>query len=174
MNGKQNVVVLSFGGNQVNSLDCFEKAKHKISKKIGTTTANSHLYQTKAWGMKPGTTDFFNQVIIIVTKLKPKKLLKKTQKLEKKLGRKNKRISTEYEDRPIDIDILFFNDEIIQKPNLIIPHYLIQNRKFILDPLCELIPDYVHPSLNKTIKELLLLCQDKLEVKRIKKQTNAE
>lgn len=169
MSGKQNRIVISFGGNEPNSLDCFDKAMNLIEDKIGKIESKSDLYKTKAWGMKSDSPDFYNQVIVISTDFKAKKLLKKTQKIEKKLGRKQKSIKTDYKDRPIDIDLLFFNDDIISKPKLIIPHYLIHKRRFILEPLCELIPEYIHPVLKKTIKELLLSCPDELEVERIKK-----
>ena len=169
MSGKQNRVVISFGGNEHNSLDCFDKAIDIIEDKIGEVETKSDLYRTKAWGMKPDTPDFYNQVIFITTKLKAKKLLKKTQKIEKKLGRKEKSTHEGYKDRPIDIDLLFFNEDVISRPKLVIPHYLIHKRKFILEPLCELIPEYIHPVLKKTIKELLLSCSDELEVERIKK-----
>ena len=119
MSGKQNRVVISFGGNEHNSLDCFDKAIDIIEDKIGEVETKSDLYRTKAWGMKPDTPDFYNQVIFITTKLKAKKLLKKTQKIEKKLGRKEKSTHEGYKDRPIDIDLLFFN-ELITPPLIIV------------------------------------------------------
>ena len=169
MSGKQNRVVISFGGNEPNSLEFFERAMSIIEKKIGTIESKTDLYKTKAWGMKPNTPDFYNQVISIVTKINAKKLLNKTQKIEKKLGRKQKSFGDTYQNRPIDIDILFYNEDIINMSKLTIPHYLIHKRKFILEPLCEFMPDYIHPVLKKTIKELLLSCPDELTVARIKK-----
>ena len=166
MNGNKHKVVLSFGGNLDNTKDCFQKAIRKIKKKIGKVEMTSSLYSTEAWGMEKGTNDFLNQVIVIHSDSKPKKILKATQKIEKKLGRKSKSINQEYRDRPIDIDILFYDDEIINKKKLTIPHPLLQERKFILEPLSEIIPDYIHPVLKKTIKELLLSSTDKLEVKK--------
>lgn len=167
MNGNKYNVVLSFGGNWDNSNHCFEKAKLKIENKIGKITTVSSIYSSEAWGMPKGTNDFLNQVIVITTDLKPKKILKTIQKIEKKLGRKSKSKNQQYKDRPIDIDILFYGDKIIEKKKLIVPHYLLHSRKFILLPLSEIIPNYVHPVLKKTIKELLLLCEDKLEVKKL-------
>jgi 2-amino-4-hydroxy-6-hydroxymethyldihydropteridine diphosphokinase len=166
MNGNKHRVVLSFGGNLDNTLYCFEKAITKIEKKIGQVEIVSSIYSTQAWGMEKGTPNFLNKMVVILTDLKPKKLLKSTQKIEKKLGRKTKSLNQEYQDRPIDIDILFFDDNIISKKNLIIPHQLLHTRKFILEPLSEIIPDYIHPIIKKTIKELLLSCGDKLGVQK--------
>ncbi len=167
MNGTRQRVVLSFGGNQDNTLKCFEKALKKIEKKIGEVELTSSLFSTQAWGMTKDTNNFLNKMVVINTDLKPKKLLKATQKIEEKLGRKTKSINQKYEDRPIDIDILFYNDDIIYKKNLTVPHHLLHTRKFILEPLAEIIPDYIHPIIKKTIKELLLSCSDKMEVTRI-------
>lgn len=167
MSGKKTIVALSIGGNQKDTLDCFEGAILKMPKRIGEVKEISSLYISKAWGMKKGTPDFYNQVLLISSDLKPKKLLKKTQKLEKKLGRKSKSIDGRYVDRPIDIDILFYGNKIVNQTKLTIPHYLIQERRFVLEPLAELIPDFIHPVLKKTIKKLLLSCPDKLKVIRI-------
>ncbi|MEZ7900976.1 MAG: 2-amino-4-hydroxy-6-hydroxymethyldihydropteridine diphosphokinase [Urechidicola sp.] len=166
MNGNKHRVVLSFGGNLDNTLYCFEKATKKIKKKIGEVEITSSIYSTQAWKMEKDTPDFLNKVVVVLTDLKPKELLKATQKIEKKLGRKTKSINQEYKDRPIDIDLLFFDDRIIYKKKLVIPHQLLHTRKFILKPLSEIIPDYIHPVIKKTIKKLLLSCDDKLEVKK--------
>jgi len=166
MNGNKHRVVLSFGGNLDNTLYCFEKATKKIKKKIGEVEITSSIYSTQAWKMEKDTPYFLNKVVVVLTDLKPKELLKATQKIEKKLGRKTKSINQEYKDRPIDIDLLFFDDRIIYKKKLVIPHQLLHTRKFILKPLSEIIPDYIHPVIKKTIKKLLLSCDDKLEVKK--------
>tara|TARA_B110000977_G_scaffold37320_1_gene50141 strand:+ start:3136 stop:3654 length:519 start_codon:yes stop_codon:yes gene_type:complete len=166
MNGNKHRVVLSFGGNLDNTLYCFEKATKKIKKKIGEVEITSSIYSTQAWKMEKDTPDFLNKVVVVLTDLKPKELLKATQKIEKKLGRKTKSINQEYKDRPIDIDLLFFDDRIIYKKKLVIPHQLLHTRKFILKPLSEIIPDYIHPVIKKTIKKLLLSCDDKLKVKK--------
>ena len=170
MNGNKRRVVLSFGGNLDNTLNCFERAIMEIKKKIGLVEITSSIYSTQAWGMKKGTPDFLNKIVVVLTDLKPKVLLKATQKIEKKLGRKTKSINQEYKDRPLDIDLLFFDDRIIYKKKLVIPHQLLHTRKFILKPLSEIIPDYIHPVIKKTIKELLLSCDDTLEVKKHPKE----
>ena len=166
MNGNKHRVVLSFGGNLDNTLYCFEKATKKIKKKIGKVEITSSIYSTQAWKMEKDTPDFLNKVVVVLTDLKPKELLKATQKIEKKLGRKTKSINQNYNNRPIDIDLLFIDDRIIYKKKLVIPHQLLHTRKFILKPLSEIIPDYIHPVIKKTIKKLLLSCDDKLEVKK--------
>ena len=107
---------------------------------------------------------FLNQVLQCETSFHPLKLLAECQKVEKELGR-TREISKG--PRTIDIDLLFYNDEVISTPELTIPHPAIPQRRFVLVPLAEIAPDFVHPELNLTIRELLQRCPDKSEVKRI-------
>ncbi|MEN8929104.1 MAG: 2-amino-4-hydroxy-6-hydroxymethyldihydropteridine diphosphokinase [Flavobacteriales bacterium] len=169
MNGNLHQVVLSLGANEGDPLHNFTLALLMIQNKIGEVTNYSSDYSSKAWGMKDGTPDFINRIVIVRTALKPKKILKATQKIEKKLGRKQKSKNNQYDDRLIDIDILLFDNRIIDKKKLIVPHPHIQKRRFILEPLVEIIPDYVHPIFKKSIKELLLSCEDKLKVEIIER-----
>ena len=108
------------------------------------------------------TLAFLNQVIGINTEFEPHVALKKILNIETELGRV--RNSEQCIDRVIDIDILFFNNQVIQTDNFIVPHKEIQNRKFVLKPLCEVVPDYLHPVLGVTVKELFLNCTDASEV----------
>ena len=165
MNGIMNDIVVSFGGNQPETPLCFEEASHHLEEKLGKIIKKSSLYQSKAWGFEKPTADFLNQIIILSSCIKPAEVLDITQNIEKKLGRESKSTNGKYKDRPIDIDILFYADKIVETERLKIPHYLIEKRKFILEPLNEIIPDFMHPILKKTIKELLLLCKDNSEVK---------
>ena len=96
---------------------------------------------------------FVNAVVEIKTSLSPQDLLAECQRIEKQLGRKREE-SKEYSDRTIDIDILFYNKDIINDENLIIPHKFVHLRAFTLVPLLELIPNFEHPVLHKTISEL--------------------
>jgi 2-amino-4-hydroxy-6-hydroxymethyldihydropteridine diphosphokinase len=107
---------------------------------------------------------FFNQVLQCETSFHPLKLLAECQKVEKELGR-TREISKG--PRTIDIDLLFYNDEILNTVDLTIPHPAIPQRRFVLVPLAEIVPDFVHPELNLTIRELLQRCPDHSEVKRI-------
>ena len=125
----------------------------------------SSLYKTKAWGYE-NQPDFINQVLIFKSHLKPNELLKICLAIEKKLGRK--RIEgVNWQERGIDIDILFYEKEIIDSIDLKIPHPYLHQRNFVLFPLAEIIPDFIHPLLNKTIDELKKSCEDKLKVIKI-------
>ena len=146
-----------------NSQKQLSKAILNIEKKIGKVTRKSGLYQTAAWG-KTDQPDFLNQVIIIQTRLTAAQTMQSILLIEATSGR----IRTEKNaPRNIDIDILFFNKEIIAEKNLVIPHPAIQLRKFVLVPLNELSPNFIHPVLKKTNHQLLLICADKLYVKKI-------
>jgi 2-amino-4-hydroxy-6-hydroxymethyldihydropteridine diphosphokinase len=135
----------------------------KLKKKIGQISHRSNFYQTAAWG-KTDQADFLNQVIIVDSKYTPEETIEKILQIESAMGRSRTQKNAP---RLIDIDILFFNKEIIKLKSLIVPHIEIQNRRFALVPLNELSPNFKHPVLNKTIHQLLLKCQDKLEVKEI-------
>lgn len=126
-------------------------------------TNKSSIYVTKAWG-KENQPDFLNQVLEIEIALNANELLTKLLGIEREIGRIREE-GKRWLERVIDIDILFFNDQTINNPpTLIIPHPYIQERKFTLVPLNEIIPDFVHPLLKTTIKGLLTSCNDPLEV----------
>lgn len=148
------------GGNIGDRMAFLESAKTKISLSIGKIDTCSQIYESEAWGVE-NQNNFLNQALIIQTQLNPEKVLEKCLKIEKSLGRERLEKWTE---RVIDIDILYFENEIINDENLTIPHPEIENRRFVLKPLCELSPSYIHPISNKTNHELLKKCQDNLEV----------
>ena len=125
-----------------------------------TITRQSSVYRTAPWG-KPGQSDFLNQVIEIETPLTPSELMKEVLHIEERLGRKREE---KFGPRLIDIDIIFFNDEIVSRPGLTIPHPEVQNRRFALVPLNELAPNHIHPVFQKTVYQLLLECPDPLAV----------
>ena len=127
---------------------------------------SSDLYETEAWGLEDQEA-FLNQAIEISTSLSPLLLLKRCQSIEFKLGRER---SVKWGPRTIDIDIAYYEQLIICLDELSIPQKDIENRNFALAPLCELIPEYRHPILQKTNKELLINCSDSLPVKRIHEQ----
>ncbi|MEI9910741.1 MAG: 2-amino-4-hydroxy-6-hydroxymethyldihydropteridine diphosphokinase [Bacteroidota bacterium] len=129
----------------------------------GRVTKSSSLYETAAWG-KTNQPAFLNQALEIETVLNAKQLIRHILKVEKKMGRVREE---KYGERMIDIDIIFFNNEIHKTTFLEIPHPEMQNRRFVLVPLAEIIPTAVHPVFLKTVAELLEDCADKLEVKRI-------
>ena len=155
-----NTVYILTGGNIGDRLDNLEKAKNYLEKEIGKAIKSSAIYETAAWGNNDQA-DFYNQVHIIQTKLTPEEIMQEILKIEKKMGRVR---TFKNAARLIDIDILFFNNEIINDPGLIIPHAEIANRRFVLVPLNEISPQMIHPRLNKSIAELLCACNDPLKV----------
>ena len=155
-----NKAYLSLGSNEGNRMLWLEKAMDLIAAHCGTILKRSSVYETAAWGITTQP-DFLNMVIYIETNKNPTELLDEILRTETTLGRHR---TVKWGPRIIDIDILFFNNEVIELPNLIIPHPFLHERRFTLAPLAEIAPDYVHPKLHKTITELLAECPDKLEV----------
>ncbi|MEJ7681846.1 MAG: 2-amino-4-hydroxy-6-hydroxymethyldihydropteridine diphosphokinase [Segetibacter sp.] len=155
-----NDVYLLTGGNMGDRLMNLQQAYYKIKKEAGTILKKSAVYETAAWGLTEQNA-FLNQVLLVSTSLDAKKLLQTLLHIEQELGRK--RIE-KMGPRIIDIDILFYNNEIISTPDLTVPHPQIANRRFVLTPLNEIATGFVHPVLQKTIAELLEVCPDDLEV----------
>lgn len=151
-------VFLSLGTNLGNRIENLSLAIHLIDDEIGEISVMSGIYETEAWGF---TCDeyFLNQVIVLETCLDPEQLIEKCLFIEKGMGRVRSG-SENYESRIIDIDILFYGNQIIEQDNLQIPHPLLHLRRFILEPLCEITPELIHPVLGKPISELLSACED--------------
>lgn len=144
------------------SLSQISKAIVLIEASIGSVSKLSSIYITQAWG-NTNQPDFLNQVIIVNTHLSANQTMATILQLETKMGRVR---TVKNAPRIIDIDILFFNQDIIEHENLTIPHPQIPYRRFVLVPLNELSPNMVHPTLNKTIHELFMHCADTLNVKK--------
>lgn len=154
-------IFLSLGSSLGNREQYLKNALCLIENQIGKIKKKSNIYETQPWGFLDENL-FLNQIIEIETNLQPTDLLDKINKIEEKLNRI--RNSNNYQARTIDIDILFYDDEIIRTQNLQIPHKHLHNRNFILKPFSEIAPDFIHPEINITIKELSENCIDKLEV----------
>jgi 2-amino-4-hydroxy-6-hydroxymethyldihydropteridine diphosphokinase len=125
----------------------------------------SSIYESEAWGYTDSNI-YLNVAVQLNTTHTPEQMLQKCKSIENRLGRvKN---SDSYEARTIDMDIIFYGSEIYQSDNLQIPHPQVQHRKFVLLPLTELCPDFLHPVLSKTVKQLLTDCTDSGRVKKQK------
>ncbi len=162
----KNSIYLLIGGNLEDRRKLINLAQKEIQKEIGRIQKESSVYETAAWGFE-SENNFLNQVLIISTEFSPTQVLEKCLKIESQLGRIRK--SGQYASRTIDIDILFYNDEIIDLLDLKIPHIQLHNRRFTLEPLVEIAPDFIHPVMKKTMKELLQDCCDHSEVKKLKR-----
>ena len=150
------------GSNLKNPEQQLSSARNLIAAEIGEIIDTSSLYATAAWG-NTNQPDFLNQVIVVNTDFSAETLMETILKTEENMGR----IRTQKNaPREIDIDILFFNNDIIQLSELIIPHPLLQERKFVLIPLNEIAPHFKHPILLKTTQELLEMCTDSLDVQK--------
>ena len=149
-------VYLSIGSNKGNRSLLINKAIDEIEKKVGIIISRSSIYQSKSWGFD--SNDFYNLCLLIDTDIMPKSLLINLKKIEKSMGRED--VDGIYSDRLIDIDILFYDNITTDSEDLKIPHPKIEIRKFVLVPMLEIADDYVHPILNKTIKELYNDCSD--------------
>jgi len=158
-----NTVYLLLGGNEGDVKHKFMFACELIEQRIGKLLVKSPLYQSEAWGFS-STALFLNQVIVIDTHLNEEVVLNHILSIEHELGRKRQSNSKEYQNRTIDIDILFFNNLICETPFLAIPHPRLHLRKFTLCPLNDIAPALVHPVFQKTIEELLAICPDTSEV----------
>lgn len=160
-----NTCYLLLGGNLGNKEENLRQAVTLLEQKLGSTAKKSSIYITAAWGNE-NQPEFYNQAIQLSTAFTSIEVLKIALEVEELLGRK--RNDDKWQERTIDIDILFYNNEIINLPELKIPHPFIQERKFVLIPMNEIASEFIHPVLKKTINQLLDECKDQLEV-RIKK-----
>lgn len=156
----EHTAYLLLGTNLGNRSENLSKATAAIRMFLGRIESQSHIYETEPWG-RPHQPKFYNQAIKVVTPCSPLETLHLMKQVEFLLGRDN---AERWAPRVIDIDILFFDDITIESPILTIPHAHIAQRRFTLDPLCEIAPDLIHPVMQKTIQELTALCTDTLAV----------
>jgi 2-amino-4-hydroxy-6-hydroxymethyldihydropteridine diphosphokinase len=159
-----NKVFLLIGGNMGDRLQNLHQAIALISAACGPVIQQSAVYETAAWG-KTDQAAFLNQALLLATSLTPQELITTLLSVEEKMGRRRMEKNGP---RVIDIDIIFYNDLVMHEPNLTIPHPQLQNRRFVLVPLAEIAPTFIHPVLHKTIEELLAECEDRLAVEKLR------
>ena len=155
---------LLLGGNLGDKAKIFEDTRELLVERVGEIIESSSIYETEPWGFESSDL-FWNQVLVIQTKLQPEEVLKNTRKIEEQIGRERK--AERYVSRLIDIDLLFYDDVVLKTDELEIPHPRMSDRRFVLVPLSEITESKVHPVFGKTIAELLIECSDKLEVKKL-------
>ena len=155
-------VFLSLGSNLGDRLFYLNQAVKELELCGIKCVKKSPVYETDSWGYDDEP--YLNQVLECETFLTPEKMLEETSKIETLLGRK--RTLSGYEARTIDIDILFYDNEIVDIPQLKVPHPKIALRRFVLIPLCDIAPEFLHPVLKKTVRQLLLECEDSGQVEK--------
>lgn len=153
-------IYLLLGSNLGEKASFLAGARKLISENIGPISLKSSLYCTEPWGMSNAPA-FLNQVLWVKTALMPHQTLEQMLEIESGLGRKRTELN---QDRTLDIDLLYFENQIIHDKWLTIPHPRISERMFVLKPLVEIAPDFIHPILRLTNQQLLEKCTDPLSV----------
>ncbi len=154
-------VYLSLGSNIGNRLAQLQRAIFMLGSQLGPVNKISSVYESKSWGFEGE--DFLNICIALDTQAPPETILERLLEIETSMGRKRRQESG-YVSRNIDIDILFYGQEVIEKDHLIIPHPQMQERRFVLKPLSDIAPQFYHPQLQKDTRNLLQECKDRSKV----------
>jgi len=157
---RMNWAVILLGSNLGNRMEYLLDAKARIETMAGRVAMASPVYETAPWG-KHDQPAYLNQVICIDTILDPENMLRKLLDIEKEMGRLR---TEQWAPRLIDLDILYYGEEIVDRPGLKIPHPRLHERRFTLEPLAYLLPEMIHPILKKSHSELLMMLSDELEV----------
>ena len=149
------MVYLGLGTNLGDKEQNLRMSIKKIEERIGNVVSLSAFYATAPWGFS-SENSFLNAAVCVETTLLPLQVLEETQRIERELGRTEKSVNGLYADRLIDIDLLLYDDRVMDAEGLILPHPLMTERRFVMEPLSEIAPDVVHPVLHKTMKELFI------------------
>lgn len=128
-------------------------AVRKIEERVGKVVSLSAFYATAPWGFSSEHT-FLNAAACVETLLPPLSVLHLTQEIEREIGRTHKSVGGVYSDRVIDIDLLLYDDRVLDTPELKLPHPLMHERRFVMEPLAEIAPDVIHPVLGKTLGDI--------------------
>jgi deoxyguanosine kinase len=155
---QQHQIILSLGSNQGNRLENIEQCIVFLHQEVGTVVRVSSLFESESWGFDSDS--FYNCAVLLHSDKNVDVILEQCLAIENKLGRIRNE-SSEYQARKIDIDIISFDEEQIETEHLIVPHKLLQDRLFVLLPMKEILIDWKHPILHKTVSELLAVCKDK-------------
>ncbi len=156
-------VYLGLGTNLGNKEENLERARMFISKRVGKVLSQSSLYETEPWGNE-NQEEYLNQVIVVETGHYPLHLLKTTQGIETEMGRIKKE---KWGSRIIDIDILFYGNQVFNFCDLVVPHPFIAQRKFVLEPFFELEQNFIHPQFRKPLGRLLMELGDSKKVDKL-------
>jgi len=143
-------VFLLLGSNLGDRHLFLKQADEAIGREVGNIVKRSSVYQTQPWG-KTDEPDYLNQVLLVKTDLLPRDVLQRILTIEQTMGRRR---VEKWGSRTIDIDILFYGDSIVNEYDLVIPHPHLHQRKFVLEPLAEIAPAFIHPVLNESILQL--------------------
>jgi 2-amino-4-hydroxy-6-hydroxymethyldihydropteridine pyrophosphokinase len=157
-------VYVLFGSNMGDKMDILAHAQQEIEVSCGKIIQRSSLYESQPWGFTAQEW-FLNQLLIVETMLSSDDFMKSLLNIENDLGRVRDPSISGYSSRTIDLDILYFGEQVLSTPLVIAPHPRLHLRRFVLLPLCELVPDFIHPTLNLSQKQLLDSCPDKLKVR---------
>lgn len=153
-------VYLLLGSNLSDRINAIKEAKSLLTEQVGKIITSSHFYETQAWG-KTDQPDFVNQAVAVHTKLMPDDVLTAILAIEKELGRER---TEKWAERIIDIDILLYDNLVVNEKDLVIPHPHLHERNFALVPLMEIAGEEEHPVMHQTIEDIYFDCSDKLEV----------
>ena len=155
-----------FGSNMGDKNKIYAQACLLINNRCGRIVAQSSAYESEPWGFEAKEW-FLNRLIIVETELEPEAMMRQLLDIEAELGRVRHPEAGGYTSRTADLDILYYGSRIVLTDSLTIPHPRLHQRRFALLPLCELVPEFVHPAFNMTQTELLKRCFDFSEVRKI-------
>jgi len=153
---RSHLLILSLGGNLGDVRMTLATCRTLLAEQIGPIDLASRIYQSEPWGVADQP-DYLNQILLLLTDKSPSEVLQTTREIENQLGRQRK---VRWGPRVIDIDLLFYDDLELETEDLVLPHPRIHERNFILVPLMEIAPDWIHPGFQVSIEELYIRCQD--------------